>query len=726
MADEKTKNQQNYNEKLKETVDYNKANLDYSYSLVESLKETLGIRTKLSEIEKDTYNLSKDITQQLKKTTDQFTSANQLNREIVKTQKLISNSFKIEESLSKSIQKERKNGADQTLQAYNTLRQEVAVFDSYIDLIQKGEEISEDQFQNQKDKLELAEVEAEILFEGLSNLEQQYVLNQLNTKEAEKLALQYKKVSERLGFASEIVDVLGAIPGLGGLASSIFQEIKEDALSAGDGFNGTIAIFTKLISRLTQVRVIMAGLAALTVKSFFQLNAEQTEFRRLTGESAIGIGLANDGLITSIDLIKTQIEFTKQLGLNTKEVFSAETLQAATEFSKLMGLSTDATLNLSKFSKITNQNMTASADALIASVPSAFSQQQILEKTANVSNDIAVSLGSSVTEIGKAVLEANKLGLSLGQVNDIAGSLLDIESSIASEFEAEVITGQQLNLERARFFALTNDLVGLTKEIGNNEQVINSFANANRIEQEAIAGALGMSRQQMADMVMQSDLLSTLSDEQRENATGLTSEQFKQLTVTEGISDSINKITQALAGPLEIFASLVAFASKFTAQIAAGLAALGVYKVTLGAIAAKQAFVTALKGRELTMESALAAIRTLGNPLMLVPALAAGAAVFAAARKYQNMGDGIFEAGKGPIISTREGGLFQGTANDDILVGPGIARGGRNAGLSQADVAAIAKAVRDGASQAQINLDGGRVSNRLQPSLAVNTRKYSI
>ena len=81
--------------------------------------------------------------------------------------------------------------------------------------------------------------------------------------------------------------------------------------------------------------------------------------------------------------------------------------------------------------------------------------------------------------------------------------------------------------------------------------------------------------------------------------------------------------------------------------------------------------------------------------------------------------------GKFTPLSTREGGLIQGTANDDVIMAPGIARG-RNAGLSQADVAAIAKAVRDGASQAQINLDGGRVSNRLQPSLAVNTRKYSI
>ena len=114
---------------------------------------------------------------------------------------------------------------------------------------------------------------------------------------------------------------------------------------------------------------------------------------------------------------------------------------------------------------------------------------------------------------------------------------------------------------------------------------------------------------------------------------------------------------------------------------------------------------------------------------LLGPLLAGGVAALAVTgikAALKNVGDAIIPAGRGPIISTREGGLIQGTANDDIIMAPGIARGGRNAGLSQADITAIAKAVRDGASQAQINLDGGRVSNRLQPSLAVNTRKYSI
>ena len=67
--------------------------------------------------------------------------------------------------------------------------------------------------------------------------------------------------------------------------------------------------------------------------------------------------------------------------------------------------------------------------------------------------------------LAKTLLNANRLGLSLAQVENIGGSLLDFESSISAEMEAELLTGQQLNLEKARTFALNNDIAGLTQEI---------------------------------------------------------------------------------------------------------------------------------------------------------------------------------------------------------------------------------------------------------------------
>ena len=46
---------------------------------------------------------------------------------------------------------------------------------------------------------------------------------------------------------------------------------------------------------------------------------------------------------------------------------------------------------------------------------------------------------------------------------------------------------------------------GLAEEIGNQEQITNAFRTGNRIQQEAAAKALGMSRDELAKMIMLQD-----------------------------------------------------------------------------------------------------------------------------------------------------------------------------------------------------------------------------
>jgi hypothetical protein len=52
-------------------------------------------------------------------------------------------------------------------------------------------------------------------------------------------------------------------------------------------------------------------------------------------------------------------------------------------------------------------------------------------------------------------LAASALGMELEQVATSGESMLDFQSSIESELEAELLTGKQLNLEKARLLALT-------------------------------------------------------------------------------------------------------------------------------------------------------------------------------------------------------------------------------------------------------------------------------
>jgi hypothetical protein len=487
---------------------------------------------------------------------------------------------------------------------------------------------------------------------------------------------------------------------------------------------------------------ILAVVFAKVVGSVFALNKAQTDFRRLTGESAAEVGLFNDGLLTSVDLIQTQIALTEQFGLNAREAFGTETLQEVGEITKAIGLSATESGNLAKFSKIAGDNLNGQLDALSKSVPKAFSQKQILSETANVSSDIALAMGNSAYEIGQAVIQAKQLGLSLSDVNNIADGLLDIESSLQAEFEAEVITGKQLNFERARGFALQNKLGDLTEEIKNNEDLIKGFATANRIEQEAIAKTLNMSRQQMADMVMSSKLVNTLTEEQRANAAGVSIEQLKQLDINQSIDDSINKITQSLAGPLEKFAQLLQYTIQVSDYIAAGASGLLLYNSYLKistALKKKNIALTTMEGLRSAGVAAIEAIKSVVKTPIIGPALAAaaGITVYGLAKSYMSKGeDVISEGGYGNRTLMGPKGSIALNNNDTVIAGtnlfPKDKSSERNAPtnvtvtLSPSDIKAIASAVREGASQATINLDGDRISTRLQPSLAVNTRRYSV
>jgi hypothetical protein len=196
--------------------------------------------------------------------------------------------------------------------------------------------------------------------------------------------------------------------------------------------------------------------------------------------------------IASKEQLETQIILTKQLGQSVDEALALQGLFAVNNVEADEGL--DIVYN--QIAAFANQNKIV-ADG-----------RQILKQIQGTNKQILLNFKGNTAELTKTVLQASKLGLSLDQVNKIAGSLLDFEQSIEAELTAELITGKQLNLDKARQFALTNDIAGLTQEIANQGITSANFANMNRIEQEAIAAALGMSASELADSLYKQQLIS--------------------------------------------------------------------------------------------------------------------------------------------------------------------------------------------------------------------------
>jgi hypothetical protein len=210
---------------------------------------------------------------------------------------------------------------------------------------------------------------------------------------------------------------------------------------------------------------------------------------------------------------------------------------------------------------------------------------QVLEEANKTTGLLRVNLGRTPEGIAKAVAQAKTLGITLNEAAQISGKLLDFQSSIEAELEAEVLTGKQLNLEQARFLALQGKTDEAAAEVLKQVGSLAEFQQMNVLQQQALADATGLTVDQLADQVtkqaainsQKQDGLNIDAEAQTENASAL-SVQEKLASAVEKLN-SILQISGIIVGGI---LGAIAFAlAPFTggaslAAFVAGGAALGI------------------------------------------------------------------------------------------------------------------------------------------------------
>ena len=268
----------------------------------------------------------------------------------------------------------------------------------------------------------------------------------------------------------------------------------------------------------------------------------------------------DDILVSSKDILKAQSSLQEHFQMGAK--FSMEMAADFASIQKRTGLSDKA---MGLFARTAMQSNTTIKDNLKdinktvleqnKQNKTAFTFKEIQEAVGNTSARTRLIFKGNVGEIAKAVIETKKLGVSMEQLNSIADSLLQFESSIAAELEAELITGRQLNLEQARSAALRNDMVSLAQELKKQNIDAASFGAMNRIAQEATAKALGMSVDGMAEMLDNQQKLNTFQDAFGKKVDNISDAQTEYNKLrAEGLSaeEAANKIgDKSLANQLE-------------------------------------------------------------------------------------------------------------------------------------------------------------------------------
>jgi len=374
---------------------------------------------------------------------------------------------------------------------------------------------------------------------------------------------------------------------------------------------------------------------------------------------------------------------TEQTGLTAE--FGGQTLETFSMLTGKLHMAEDAAASLTMMARLqgkeTEQIVADTAETaqnIANSAGIGINLKGVLNDVASASSSIKVSLGSNPEALAEAAANAALLGTNLSGVDAIASSLLDFEQSIKNELAAEMLLGKDLNFEKARQLALNNDLVGLSEELLNNEELTSTFATGNRMQQEAAAAAIGMSRDAMADMVMKQQMnnlsaqeFNAINGEGAYERMQAVSAQEKLGLAMDKMKDSVSQIGLAFA--------------PFIDGLAKGFATLMEYKPVLVAIGALMAGLAARSAALAVINFAnavgnifagMAPFGPAGIAMAIGGVAAMGAAIAGVSSMMSTEDDMIAPAGYGDRILSSPKGSIALNNQDTVVAGTNLGGGG--------------------------------------------------
>ena len=318
--------------------------------------------------------------------------------------------------------------------------------------------------------------------------------------------------------------------GLGVLASGIGKKLGDP-----------LVLLTAQIGLIKKFFDLYGGVNKRIVEQGKQLNISKEQSQALYESAYQYAAEQRNAFVTEARILEGRHKLNEALG--TSIAFTNKEAITAEKLSHYYGISEEQNAHLAVLAREIGQTNDDILNAVIkttvqqkAQFGGTISQQKVLQKVSSVSGDILTKFKGNVGELAKAVLQADRLGLTLEQVDKVGESLLNFEQSIEAELKAELLTGKAINLEKARAAALSGDTVKLTAEIGKQVGNIHKFEKMNVLQRQAYAEAFGMSASEMGDMLRKREFENKLgADATKSAAEQLRLAKERGITVEESV-----------------------------------------------------------------------------------------------------------------------------------------------------------------------------------------------
>ena len=311
-----------------------------------------------------------------------------------------------------------------------------------------------------------------------------------------------------------------------------------------------------------------------TAKGLNMTYKEAMDVNREMGQIAVN---SENIFLTGKKINESFLSINKALGVSVKTMdkdllvqFTEMREMAGFTNEELQGIAAITTSTGKEMDDVTGEFMT---QAKLAGIKNGalLNEKDLLKGIGKVSAATTLSLGQNPGLIGKAVATAKSLGMELSKIDSISSGLLNFEASISAEMEAELLTGKELNLEKARTAALNNDMATVASEIARQAGSAAEFGEMNRIKQESLAAAIGMTREELANTLFIQEQLKGLSGEAAKDAEALYNRRVADVGIAqaqaemqkegvEGLRNQVgmaDRLTAAMDKVNEVFVALI-------------------------------------------------------------------------------------------------------------------------------------------------------------------------
>lgn len=393
--------------------------------------------------------------------------------------------------------------------------------------------------------LELKEAEAKVQEEMRKDLQTvDQVTGEIITREA--------TYAEKLKYSNMLIKEMG---------KNLLQNLKDPQAQQQ-------AIFVNIGKAVQQVD-------KQTGKFAKDMNMTYEESLQVGREMYYIANLSGDVALTQGKLLETQRAIGVALGTNAR--LNEQDLKTITKLREQAGIANETSAEYLKLSTLTGNTVEgitgeffAQAKITATNKGVVLNEKQLYTEIAKSSAIIKLNVGLTGTGLATAAANAKALGISLEKTEQIAGNITQFETSIQSELEAELLTGKQINLEQARYYALTNNTVGLQEELAEQIGTLAEYQGMNRIAQEGFAKSMGLTREEMAQSLLEAEALKGLTGDQASQAKAALDARIAEVGITraqkelqtQGIDglmhqqDISERLTQTMDKLKEIFVSI--------------------------------------------------------------------------------------------------------------------------------------------------------------------------